>query len=56
MDLCICIDGILCTWGLCRKEEGNGEDPGCPKNSFCPITTVVESVGHNKYSGILLAY
>lgn len=56
MDLCICIDGILCTAGLCRREEGNDEDPGCIKKFFCPITSVIESVGYDKYSDIWLAY
>jgi hypothetical protein len=55
-DICICIDGVLCTVGQCNKVEGDGEDPGCCKKFFLPITAVVDSVGYDKYSDIWLAY
>lgn len=54
--LCPCIDTVLCSIGLWKKNEGDGKEPNLCKKIFLPVTSVIDSNGYDKTSEIILAY
>lgn len=54
-DLCFWYDTFFCLGGICQQKQGNGKDPGMIKKIFCPMTTVVDAIGWDKWKDILLA-
>ena len=52
-DLCFWYDTFFCFGGICQQKRGDGKDPGMIKKIFCPMTTVVDAIGYDKWKEIL---
>lgn len=55
-DWCCVYDTFFCLGGICQRKQGDGKDPGMIKKIFCPMTTVVDAIGWDKWKDILLAF
>lgn len=55
-DICFIYDTLFCLGGIYQEREGDGNDPSVMKKIFCPMTSVVDAIGYDKWKDILLAF